>query len=741
MVYYLQQHSTLLSQISVQLASITTQVSIPSTPPAPFPAFTPSPSDIIVNAFWFMALAFSLLAALLAILVQKWVRDYMHVYDQYNDPLKTSRLRQYLYEGCEKWYMPIVAEAVPGCLHVSLFLFFVGLGDSLFNIHTVVATTTIIPISIGGLLYILTTFLPIISPQSPYQNTFSGIFWFLFQKLRIRKYKDDGRNGGLKPLHTTLAKGRAQLAMEREAREGRDVQAIRWLINNLTEDAEMERFLSAIPGSFDTQWGIEVWKKVGGQDERKKVGPYFWNMFHGVFRSIAHLAKKLTSHHSPSSETTDPFVMRKFSERIQRSLAIYKIREPFEDEELWRKRMRPCIETTALLVHYANAEIAWFGDIVELLGKIGHKENARESSLAGRDQLFVMRWTCLSLVAIRRNLEDKKFGQHHTNATSALDSFSRQDDTGDRDREALAGARKIDGNIREARRCLNRICDALVDKEKDQTEEEVLSGREFEILKLEQLNIEAENIQGIDRWILKTQDSIAELFHRITYQIPGVVDDLGSAPVPFSRVLELRRDPLKRQFIRPGRTLESMCSSAPTLRKTLEGQANADEYKELLQDLKKFRSLPRWEGNEMQREVWRLQDLHDGGGFGFTVELFFLASDQLWSTSSSKEDHSEVYLSTFKAITSGWSKHKNLPGTRNLLLDIVQSRHWQFGGDYFPPYIVDEFFLLLRNIFEGQPDSRINEARQQVESFDWGSYLDSRNRVLEAITGEQAGPL
>ncbi len=33
-----------------------------------------------VNTFWFMALVFNLLAALLAILVRQWVRSYMHVF-------------------------------------------------------------------------------------------------------------------------------------------------------------------------------------------------------------------------------------------------------------------------------------------------------------------------------------------------------------------------------------------------------------------------------------------------------------------------------------------------------------------------------------------------------------------------------------------------------------------------------------------------------------------------------------
>jgi Family of unknown function (DUF6535) len=82
-----------------------------------------------------MALVFSLSAAL-ATLVQQWVRDYMHVFLRYNDPLKSARLRQYLHEGLEGWYMPLVAETVPGFIHVALFLFFAGLCDLVLNINT-----------------------------------------------------------------------------------------------------------------------------------------------------------------------------------------------------------------------------------------------------------------------------------------------------------------------------------------------------------------------------------------------------------------------------------------------------------------------------------------------------------------------------------------------------------------------------------------------------------------------------
>ena len=52
--------------------------------------------------------------------------------------------------------MPVVAEAVPDVLHVSLFLFFVGLCDSVPHIDTTVGISTAIPIGTGGLLYVCT---------------------------------------------------------------------------------------------------------------------------------------------------------------------------------------------------------------------------------------------------------------------------------------------------------------------------------------------------------------------------------------------------------------------------------------------------------------------------------------------------------------------------------------------------------------------------------------------------------
>ena len=529
----------------------------------------------------------------------------------------------------------------------------------------------------------------------------------------------------------------------------------------------MEKFLSAIPGSFITDWGMEVWNRVGDHHEEQcqdesvarphrnttAHGPSsFWSI-RSVLRPIIHLVRKPAPHHPPTHATTcsrvphppnvhphsttahirGENVVQELSTRVARSVEIYKNRKLFGNNDLWRKRTRACIESAASLVCCANAKLAWFGDISKLLGDIGSFEKIRELSLAGTDELFVMRWTCLSLVAIRLILADDKRVQSWARET--IERFARADDTGSND--TLAAAQKINETLQKAGDCLFRLYNALR-KTEDLTEEvkEVLRGHESQISELEQINIEADRLEEVDEGILHVKYGINLDSHQIISQFPGLFDDFDHhrAHISFSRLVELFRDPRRLQFIRPGQTLKSMCSPALSFCNILEGQEDADAYKELLKNLENFRFWSGWQGDEMQRQLWRLQDLHDGGGLGFTVELFFLALTQLLSTSSSKGSHSALYTGTFRAITSDWSRHKHSLGTQKLLLDIAMSRREEFD-DYYPAYIVGEFLLLLGNIFARQTGPHIDEARQQFESTTWRSSFDER--VLRVLTSGQ----
>ena len=738
MVYYLQQNVAILDQISHQISSIAPQVSIPSTPPLPFPSFNPLASDLRVNAFWFMALVFSLSTALLATLVQQWVREYMHVFQRYSDPLKSARLRQYLHEGSEGWYMPVVAEAVPGLLHVSLFLFLLGLCDFVLNINTTVGLGTTIPIGITGILYIFTIFAPIIYPQSPYQNSFSGLIWYLMQKLGGRQYKDRSSDGALKPVSWNMAQGKLQLAMEEtEDRKGRDERAIRWLVDNMTEDAEMESFVMAIPGSFNGKWGTDVWKKVSNTIEvkNKNRDGNQLSCVRNVFGTVTSLVGIRTAGDSRVNTTILPpaphpthihwhstghvqgeDTVRELSARVAHVLETCKNRRLFASDELWQRRTRACIETTASLVCCAEAELAQFGDIAKVLGDVSSDPKVRES-LVAKDQSFAVRYTCLSLVAIRPILESN--GPRVSVPRAWVELISKSSDyvPSDEPMKSIPSVVQIFDN---ALRCLHELSRALP-AETNPTEEEVkeiLRKHEPQISELEQIDVQSENIQSIDEEMKLVQDGIDECTHGIiTRQFPGVeFDDLDTESIHFGHFVQLFRHRCKHLLLFPLQNLKRIQSLASTFRDILKGQWDADTFEETCKSLQPFSDseLPSWRDNPCHRLVWRLRDLNHGGGLGFTVELFFLALRQLLSTSPSIESHSALYIGTFRAITSDWSKYKSSVGTQQLLLDMVVPHRGILLKFDYPTYITHEFLSLLGNILEGQEGDHIADVVNEV---------------------------
>ena len=342
--------------------------------------------------------------------------------------------------------MPVLAESVPGLLHVSLFLFFLGLGDLVSGLNIKVAITTITPIVICTVLYIFTTFAPALYPQSPYQNSFSGLIWYITQTFWGRRYQD--RDGEMKSVSGNLAQGQMQLAMEEtKERIERDARSIRWLVHGLTEEAEMESLVMTIPGSLNVEWGMEVWKrlsKVISEDaNRNTPGSEFAtgspmdanlstailpvgrspriNLVRSTLGSILHRVRvrtvdrhlamaPLPALHPPDTSRLSnqgDTVVRDLSTRIvPLLLEKCKNRGLFASDEQWRRHTRGCVETTALLVFPLEEKLEWLGDIGKLLRDIGQFENVRKSCLAGIDQSFVTCWTCLSILATGLILKD-----------------------------------------------------------------------------------------------------------------------------------------------------------------------------------------------------------------------------------------------------------------------------------------------------------------------------------------------
>ena len=690
-----------------------------------------------MNVYWLISLICSLSAALLATLVQQWVRAYMRIYQRSSNPLKTARIQVFLYESVE--HLPVVAEAVPGFIHLSLILFFLGLADTVLNINTSVGVTTMIPIIICGFLYLYCTVAPIVNPQSPYRNPFSSFIWRLIRDLYPESYNYYFRDRVDRPLNIDGVQER--LAMEQtEGRKARDVRAIQWLIDNVNGSNDMDAFVLAIPGSFNQDLGREIWKEVTTQGISRpdvegagptQPGDVQVHPLHGL------------------REGTPIYDICRC---VRSVIGTYNHGGDSMNKETRRRRMHGCIETAAALVCCTGVQLDWFGDVGEVLSELGHTEGTNEPPTIRTYPSFIVRWTCLSLVSVRQmvKVEGNRVRQLAGFAVSGIARF--QSDYGEPDALALKGAQKIDNYLKKAWEHVEDLHRAFEPWSLNRTGEEIkdiICERVGSISDLERIEGEAEGIGDVDWRMSLLQDAMETATHKLIRQLPGLAfHELKSAgPIMMSEAFDFPLagvTPVTPQVIFPGQQLQALCTLGRRLRDIIEGW-DPEKHQEILEGLKSIDKIPvllRRLNHLMKRQLRRLQDLRDGGGFGFTVELFFLALRQLSSASLSDESKKGFYVGTFKVITTQATDSKHSFGTQGILLDlicdiVIRSRGI-FSDFAYPEYIVKELVELVKKTVDGQAGSRIyiNEAVRELQEVKPRDCMDEgiREMALTAIT-------
>lgn len=246
----------LLTRISNQLAAASNGSQFNAPSPSPDQVqFNPASSVIWLNAFWFLSLLLGLTCALMATMVQQWARHYVHAVDRRPAPHHRARIRAYLYEGLDVFKMAAMVDSIPTLLHVAVFLFFAGLVQFLFTVNKILAHMALAVVVICGFLYLFVTILPTLYRNSPYRTPLSSIFWRVMQTFRVLKYTDS--QGGRKILHGDLTHGQETLAMESPQRNRRDFDALRWTLECLSEDSELEPFVEAIPSFLQQNKGLD----------------------------------------------------------------------------------------------------------------------------------------------------------------------------------------------------------------------------------------------------------------------------------------------------------------------------------------------------------------------------------------------------------------------------------------------------------------------------------------------------
>ncbi|KAF9060860.1 hypothetical protein BDP27DRAFT_1236074, partial [Rhodocollybia butyracea] len=88
-------------------------------------AFSPAILDLWINGLWFTSLVISLSVALFAVLAKQWLRQYMSITT--GTPREQAIIRQFRFDGLEKWQVQPLIGILPTFLHLALILFFAGL--------------------------------------------------------------------------------------------------------------------------------------------------------------------------------------------------------------------------------------------------------------------------------------------------------------------------------------------------------------------------------------------------------------------------------------------------------------------------------------------------------------------------------------------------------------------------------------------------------------------------------------
>jgi hypothetical protein len=284
--YYLGKIYEVLADPNVTLSSIPSLVQPPP--------FTPKMSAIVVNSLFLLSFVLSLVSALFATLLQQWARRYIRVTQPVRcGPEKRARMRAFFSHGVDKLYARAIAQRLPLLLHLSLFIFLVGLSISLYYSYYTVFNSVTWSIVLFSAGYAFITVMPIFLPDSPYFTPLSNrlfrithlslalitVPFAIFVPNRMVSPETKERflrwfNRRLRWASGGVDKAAEEIVLKRSWEY--DLRILRWSIESLGDDDALEHFFEAIPGFFSSK----LVKHLRGNFPERLLNR-FWNALNG----------------------------------------------------------------------------------------------------------------------------------------------------------------------------------------------------------------------------------------------------------------------------------------------------------------------------------------------------------------------------------------------------------------------------------------------------------------------------
>ncbi|GJE95708.1 hypothetical protein PsYK624_118940 [Phanerochaete sordida] len=134
------------------------------------PPFQPRTSARWINCLFFTSLVLSLAAALFAILIKQWIREYMEWSSPLSLPRENVLVRQWRFESWETWSIAAVISTVPAFLEIAMILFLIGIIILLWTMDNIVAICVTVVIAGFLLVVAIFTVLPVFFRRCPYKS-------------------------------------------------------------------------------------------------------------------------------------------------------------------------------------------------------------------------------------------------------------------------------------------------------------------------------------------------------------------------------------------------------------------------------------------------------------------------------------------------------------------------------------------------------------------------------------------
>jgi hypothetical protein len=145
--------------------------------------FSPPDHIVAVNALFYASLGVMLLAALIAMLIKSWVREFDRGLRGMSVPEQRAKTREFRHQGLLRWKLPEMVATLPLLIQFSLLLFTIGLSLFLSNVSMPSCGVVTVILGIGAVFYAVTTSISVLVSSSPFRSPLSRALHVVYQRV------------------------------------------------------------------------------------------------------------------------------------------------------------------------------------------------------------------------------------------------------------------------------------------------------------------------------------------------------------------------------------------------------------------------------------------------------------------------------------------------------------------------------------------------------------------------------